>query len=595
MTGAVCSAYAQKPTAKPQAVTGETPEQFAKRTQWWRDAKFGMFIHWGVYAVPADATTKDGKPAIAEWFYSNKQMPMKEYQKFAPQFNPVRFDAKQWVQTAKNAGMKYIVITSKHHDGFAIFDTDLNNDWNIVDASPYKRDPIKELAEECKKQGVKLCFYHSIMDWHHPDYIPQRPWDKREGPTPNFDRYVDYMKGQLKELVTKYGPLGVMWFDGEWENTWTHDRGVDLYNYVRSLQPSILINNRVDKGRQGMQGMTKSAEFLGDFGTPEQEIPANGFPDGRLWESCMTMNDTWGFARNDHNWKSAETLIRNLVDIASKGGNYLLNVGPTDLGDFPQAINERLAVMGEWMKVNGPSIYATAAGPFKKLPFNGRVTRKGNLLYLHVFQWPNEGLRLEGLDTPVLGARALLGNEKLSTTRATGANGTVYIEQPARLDPYATVIELRLAGVPKVSEAAVPAVKADASGVLMLKASGAEVHGESARYEQGDGKDNIGFWTNPGDYVAWAVDVPKAGDYVVHVTYACPADNEGSKFSVGPDKGAAATGAVKSTGSWTSFKEEGVGSLSLKPGRQVLVVRATDMPRGAVMNLKCVRLVPKGG
>lgn len=444
------TASAQKLQTRPPANTHETPAQFAARTQWWREAKFGMFIHWGVYAVPADATDKNGNKGIAEWFLSNKQMQMAEYQKFAPQFNPAKFDAKRWVQTAKNAGMKYIVITSKHHDGFAMFGTKQNTDWNIVTGTPFHRDPIKELAEECRKQGIKLCFYHSIMDWHHPDYLPRRPWEKDTRPTAgaDYNRYVDYMKSQLRELVTNYGPLGVMWFDGEWENTWSHEQGLDLYNYVRSLQPSILVNNRVDKGRQGMQGMNKGTEFAGDFGTPEQEIPAQGFTDGRLWESCMTMNDTWGYARNDHNWKSEETLIRNLIDIASKGGNYLLNVGPTELGEFPDAIDQRLAAMGRWMDVNGAAIYGTTSSPFAKLSFDGRCTHKGNLLYLHVFRWPSEGLRLEGLATSVLSARTLGSNEKLRATRAGG--NTLYISQPNTLDPVATVVELRLTGAPVV-------------------------------------------------------------------------------------------------------------------------------------------------
>jgi len=437
-----------KPTG---SYAGETPAQFAKRTQWWRDAKFGMFIHWGVYAVPADATDKAGNKGIAEWYFSNKQMQMKDYEKFAARFNPVRFDAKRWVQTAKNAGMKYIVITSKHHDGFDMFDTKLNHDWNIVDATPFKRDPIKELAAECRRQGVKLCFYHSIMDWHNPDYLPRRPWEKETRPVDgaSYDRYVEYMKGQLHELVTNYGPLGVLWFDGEWEPTWTHERAVDLYHYVRSLQPSILVNNRVDKGRQGMQGMNSGEQFLGDFGTPEQEIPPQGFTDGRLWESCMTMNDTWGYARNDNNWKSPEMLIHNLIDIASKGGNYLLNVGPTDLGDFPEPINERLEIIGEWMKANGDAIYGTTANPLKRLTYDGRCTRKGNRLYLEVFKWPEDGLRIEGVHTKILGATQLATGEKLRADATRGDQ--VFISKPARLDPYATVVELRLAGPAKTA------------------------------------------------------------------------------------------------------------------------------------------------
>lgn len=432
----------------------ESPEQFAKRTKWWREAKFGMFIHWGVYAVPADATTKDGHRAIAEWYLSNKQMQMADYERFASQFNPVKFDAKKWVRTAKYAGMKYIVITSKHHDGFCMFGTKLNHDWNIVDATPFHRDPIAELAEECRKQGVRLCFYHSIMDWHNPDYTPRRPWETRTRPAAgaDFNRYESYMKGQLKELVENYHP-GVLWFDGEWESTWNHEKGKALYDYVRGLDPAILVNNRVDKGRAGMQGMTTSSEFAGDFGTPEQEIPPAGFPDGRLWESCMTMNDTWGYARNDHNWKSTETLIHNLCDIAHKGGNFLLNVGPTELGEFPEAINERLKQMGDWMKVNDRAIHGTEHSPFKNLPFDGRCTRKGNTLYLMVFKWPKGDFTLTGLQTNIQSARALNTGEALQFGLGAGGHGGwAVISPPKRLDPYATVIELKLAGKPVIAE-----------------------------------------------------------------------------------------------------------------------------------------------
>jgi len=426
----------------------ETRAEFLKRTKWWRDAKFGMFIHWGVYAVPADATNLEGKHSIAEWYFSNKQLQMKDYEKFAYQFNPVQFDARRWVHTAKDAGMKYIVITSKHHDGFCLWDTQLTG-WNIVDMSPFKRDPIRELAEECRRQGIRLCFYHSIMDWHHPDYLPRRPWEKPASPLigASFEEYVRYMKGQLRELIQNYDPA-VLWFDGEWESTWTHEHGKDLYRYVRSLKPDILINNRVDKGRQGMQGMTASREFMGDFGTPEQEIPPTGFPDGRLWESCMTLNDTWGYARNDHNWKSAETLIRNLCDIAHKGGNFLLNVGPTDTGEFTPETYDRLAKMGAWLRVNGAAIYATEPSPFPRLAFDGRCTRKGSTLYLHVFRWPEAGLRLPGLKTPVRSARTLAG-ERLAVSLADGAPA---FSRPSRLDPYATVVEVRLAGPPVVGE-----------------------------------------------------------------------------------------------------------------------------------------------
>ncbi|MGQ9697572.1 MAG: alpha-L-fucosidase, partial [Armatimonadota bacterium] len=357
----------------------ETKEQFEARTKWWREAKFGMFIHWGIYAVPADCTTRDGRKSIAEWYLSNKQMQVKDYEKFAAQFNPVKFDAKKWVATAKQAGMKYIVITSKHHDGFCMFDSKLT-DYCITKATPFKRDPMRELAQECRRQGLRLCFYYSIMDWHHPDYLPRRPWEQNVRPATGADlnRYIEYMKGQLRELLTNYGPIGVIWFDGGWEHNAQELRSEEVNRMIRSIQPSIIINDR--------------NHLPEDHATPEQTIPAGALPGGRLWETCMTINDTWGYAKNDTNWKPAEDLIRKLCDIASKGGNFLLNVGPTAEGEFPPEIMERLAAIGRWMKVNGESIYGTTQSPFRRLSFDGRCTVKGNNLYLHVFRWPEEGL-----------------------------------------------------------------------------------------------------------------------------------------------------------------------------------------------------------
>src|SRR5579862_7790950 len=436
----------------------ETPDQFAQRTQWWREARFGMFIHWGLYAVPADSTDLTGKKGIAEWYFYNKQKQVKDYEKFAAQFNPVKFDAKVWVETAKNAGMKYIVITSKHHDGFDMFDTKLS-DYCITKATPFKRDPMKELAAECRRQGIRLCFYHSIMDWHEPDYLPRRPWEGANRPPDgaSLSRYVDHMEGQLRELLTHYGPIGIIWFDGGWEHNPQELRSAEVNAMIRRLQPEILINDR--------------NHLPEDYSTPEQTIPAHAFANGRLWETCMTMNDTWGYAKNDDDWKSPEDLIHKLCDIASKGGNFLLNVGPTGLGDFPEPIVERLDAIGDWMSVNSASIYGTTKSPFRRLPFDGRCTQKGSTLYLQVFHWPDDGLHLDGLQTQILSARALLGNELLPVTK-TDVN-TVYVGRPKRLDPVATVVELQFASRPVISDAVAEGAPARpaSDGSFALKAS----------------------------------------------------------------------------------------------------------------------------
>lgn len=384
-----------------------------ERMEWWREARFGMFIHWGLYAIPAGEWSGKQIAGIGEWIMERADIPVSEYEKLAGQFNPVKFDADEWVRIAKNAGMKYIVITSKHHDGFCLWDSKVS-DYDIMDASPFKRDILKELSKACKRHKIKLCFYHSIMDWHHPDaQAPFYPnYNDRNRTNPNFASYVEsYMKPQLKELIDNYGPLGVLWFDGEWIKDWTEPQGKNLYNYVLSLQPDIIINNRVGKGRKGMEGLSKGEDYAGDFGTPEQQIPAKGLP-GVDWESCMTMNKTWGYKSYDHNWKSTEDLIRKLADIASKGGNFLLNVGPTAEGLIPEPSVERLAAIGEWMKVNSESIYGTTASPIGEVPW-GRCTAKPGKLYLHVFDWPSDGrLAIPGLLEHKVNKAYLLADKK---------------------------------------------------------------------------------------------------------------------------------------------------------------------------------------
>ena len=422
------------------------------RMDWWREARFGLFIHWGLYAIPAGEW--NGATGHGEWIRHTAQIPLEEYDALRGQFNPANFDADAWVQLAKDAGMKYIVITSKHHDGFCLFDSQYT-DFDVK-STPFGRDILRELADACRRAGLRICWYHSIMDWHHPDYLPRREWESRSTEGADFERYVAHLKHQLAELVGHYGPIGVLWFDGEWENTWNHERGVDLYRYVRGLQPDIIINNRVDVGREGMAGLTKDRRFAGDFGTPEQEIPATGLP-GVDWETCMTMNDHWGYNRQDQNWKSSTELIRKLADIASKGGNFLLNVSPTAEGEFPAASVERLRDIGRWMKVNGEAIYGTQASPFKELSW-GRCTQKplpdGNTrLYLHVFDWPADGrLTVPGLFNDAVRA-CLLADPTGIPIHGARQEDALVLQLPAAMpDAGVTVVALDIVGRPDVAD-----------------------------------------------------------------------------------------------------------------------------------------------
>ena len=436
----------QRSTNGGTPTVNETKAQRDQRMRWWREARFGMFIHWGLYAVPAGEYKGMRSDRIGEWIMEWANIPRADYEKFATQFNPVKFNAKEWVSIAKAAGMKYIVITSKHHDGFALYNSKVSN-YDIVDATPYHRDPIKELAAEAKRQGLVFCFYYSILDWHYPAAYVEAPGkDPTAGNRTTKlkpggkEEYLKYMKEQLRELVTAYDP-GVLWFDGEWQDWWSEEDGKELYQYVRSLKPNIIINNRVGRGREGMKGLSKTDQtYAGDFGTPEQQIPPNGLP-GVDWESCMTMNTTWGFKFYDDKWKSPEVIIRNLIDIASKGGNYLLNVGPTAEGLIPAPSVERLAAVGKWMKVNGESIYGTTASPLSTQPEFGRITSKPHRYYLHVFKWPSDNTLRVSLATSVTKAY-LLADPK---TRIRVDNGEEYlvIRLPAKaIDPIATVVVL---------------------------------------------------------------------------------------------------------------------------------------------------------
>lgn len=439
-------------------LVNETPEQHDARMRWFREAKFGMFIHWGAYSTAAGEW--NGRPVrgIGEWLLSNAQIKPEDYAVLQQRFNPVKFDAKRWVAIAKDAGMKYIVITSKHHDGFCLWDSALT-DWDVGGSPFAPRDPLKELADACTEAGIRLCFYHSIMDWHHPDYLPRRAWDTRPTDGAQYGRYIEYMKGQLKELTSgRYGKVGILWFDGEWEGTWTHEMGKDLYDYCRALDKDIIVNNRVDTGRSGMEGITREGDYRGDYGTPEQQIPATGLPPGVDWETCMTMNDTWGYKKGDNNWKSATDLVRKLVDIASKGGNFLLNVGPTGEGEIPEASVERLAAMGAWMKTNGRAIEGTTANPFPESPAWGRVTRARNAdgsdrLYLHVFEWPADGrLRLGGLLSDVRAVQ-ILGQRTRNLWPSERDGDAIVFRLPEQaLDPMCTVVAVDLAEPLAVAE-----------------------------------------------------------------------------------------------------------------------------------------------
>lgn len=434
LASAIASAQISDPVSTPDP-----------RLNWWKNAKFGMFIHWGLYSVLEGEYA--GNPNHAEWIRTTAKIPQSEYNQLLARFNPTKFNATEWASYAKQAGMQYVVITTKHHDGFALFDSKVS-DFDVM-STPFKRDIMAELSDAVRRQGIKMGWYHSIMDWNHPDYLPRRDWETtRSSDGANFNSYNNFLNQQVTELLTNYGDISVMWFDGEWESTWNHERGSKLYKLCRSLQDKVLINNRVDVGRQGMAGMSP-AGFMGDFGTPEQTIPESGIP-GAAWESCLTMNANWGWNRADKNWKSSKELVAMLVDIVSKGGNLLLNIGPKPDGTFPQEAITRLEDIGFWMLENGDAIYGTTASPFKHL--NGaKATTKENKLYLFV---DNPALakkiELPGLATEIYSARVL--GEDIPVAYSQSAETAVISAYPEK-SRLMTVIEVTLADSPVVLNA----------------------------------------------------------------------------------------------------------------------------------------------
>jgi len=359
------------------------------RLDWFHEAKFGLFIHWGLYAVPAGEW--NGKTGYGEWIQYNSNIPGAEYEKLTGKFNPTDFNAREWVSLAKQFGMKYMVITTKHHEGFCMYDSDLT-DYDIVEATPYGKDPMKDLAEECAKQGVKLCFYYSVKDWHHTNYPVEYTYFSKNQPNgfvgrpdrnePDYKKYFSYLQGQVKELLTNYGPVGIIWFD--WygsafdpEEEENREMARQLVDSIHKWQPTCLINNRL-------------GGFGADYGTPEQEIP--GGASETAFEVCMTLNNHWGYNKNDNNWKSTKEVIYNLCDITSKGGNYLLNIGPTAEGVFPNESIEILEPVGNWLEVNGDAIYnAAGGGPSVRWnPDIDMITTKPGKYFLHIFDYPED-------------------------------------------------------------------------------------------------------------------------------------------------------------------------------------------------------------
>ena len=406
------------------------PENLEAR-RWFQDAKFGLFVHWGVYSVLSDG----------EWVMNNRRIPARDYEKLPALFNPTGFDAKEWVSLVKAAGMKYITITSKHHDGFAMFDSRVS-DWDIVDRTPYQKDVLKMLADECQRQGIKLFFYHSHLDWHHPDYYPRGRTGRDAGRPDSGEwyRYLDYMDGQLRELLTNYGEIGGIWFDGWWDRPDADWRLRKTYDLIHRLQPAALVGNNHHK-----------KPFPGeDFQMFEKDLPGKntaGFNEDSVigdlpLETCETINNAWGFNLNDPRYKSTRDLVHYLVRAAGYGANFLLNVGPMPNGRIQPEFVTRLQEIGRWMEKNGESLYGTRGGPVSPRPW-GVTTQKDNRVYVHLLDWEDESLALPTLPAKIAAARMLVGGAPV--TFREDAGGVVLRVAKAGRDLLDTVVVVELA------------------------------------------------------------------------------------------------------------------------------------------------------
>jgi alpha-L-fucosidase len=559
---------------------------------WFKDGKFGMFIHWGPYSVLGGEWKgqRIEQGDIAEWIMHRFQIPVEEYRAIAATFNPSGFDAREWVSLAKKTGMKYIIITSKHHDGFAMYDSEIS-DYDIVDYTPFKRDPLRELSEACAEAGIKFCVYYSHReDWEHP-YAYGNFWDFDTSQT-NLDtmdhpelfrRYLDDKAiPQLKELLTGYGPLGIVWFD---RGMYTQEQGREFVDLVHNLQPECLVNGRVGH---------YDKELLGDY----QSMTDNGMPIGGIeeyWETPQTLNETWGYSQFDQNWKTPDEVIRRLVTIVSKGGNYLLNVGPTGQGIIPDPSVKILNVVGDWMQKNSESIYGTSPSPFPyELPW-GYCTRKGSRLFLHVFDWPEKGqLSLNGLNNKIEKANSLL-NPKEALPVDRDEAGNIIIGLPSeRPDGINSVFIVEIDGDPDIDPYI---VEQNEDGSVLLDYLSASTTGNAQKRFNRRGESghfHISKMQKPEDSVEWHVQMNATGSYHVDITYAARPGWENVRYilEMGQER---IEGTIKSTEGWYEYKTERIGQLAVKKaGRTVVKIYPKDSLDHYLMYFNKIELKPAG-
>jgi len=593
---AVSLALAAPPTESEQIALWTSDRD--ARMEWWREARFGMFVHFGLYS-PAGGFW-DGKryeQHYAEWIQHWAAVPCAEYaRQMKPKFEPAVGFADAWAELAQAAGMRYAVMTSKHHDGFTLFNSkepysaanDVAGGTNI---SPKGRDVAREFADAMRARGLKPGFYYSLLDWQHPDaYEMALPAYPKPTHVREHARYLSYVRGHVNELLTGYGDLATIWFD---YSDPTHQGAAwgaaQLMADMREKQPKILVNNRLFFGLENKNG---------DYGTPEKYVPPTGLP-GMDWEVNHTLNESYGFSAHDVGWKDTATVVRLLSDIVSKGGNLLLNVGPDAKGRVPEKAAETLRGVGAWMKVNSEAIYGTTASPFQRLAW-GRATQKPGVLFLHVWEWPSDGRLIVPMQGKVREARLLGSRAALRAAASEQESGRLVVELPAKpVDSAVSVVRLDLAGeVMPMSFLVFPST----DGVISLTPHDATLEGPELRVERvgviGDVTHNLGYWLDPAAFASWPVGVgaSQGGEYRVELDIACADAAAGARMRFEVEGGAGVLEfTVPATGGWQSYRTVEAGRVVMPLGSHRAVLRALSKPGEAVVNVRAVRLVRGGG
>lgn len=560
------------------AVLGFAQDATPAELKHFDDIKFGLFIHWGLYAIPAGEWKGQYVRGIGEWIMNYARIPVKEYEQLAAQFNPVKFDGEAWAQLAQDAGMRYLVITSKHHDGFAMYGSQASK-YNIVDATPYAKDPMKALSAACAKRGIGFGFYYSQdQDWHEPNGRGNT-WDFPAERNPQ--QYLEAkVLPQVKEILSGYGKLALIWFDTP--GMLSVQQVTDLRDLVKRMQPSCLLNSRIGHGK-------------GDyFQTGDNAIPIQPYRKTK-WEVPATLNDTWGYKKNDRNWKDPADLIAKLADIVAKGGNYLLNVGPTAEGVIPEDSQRILRTIGRWLKVNGESIYGTSMSPFYFPDITWRCTWKPNRVYLHLINWPGATFRFEGLLSEVKKAY-FLANRKAVKFRRDGV--ALEFSLPAQpVDPYDTVLVLEIADAsPRVADG----YRSDQlPQKLDLYAWTARLRGEEIRYDKASmSASQFRKVATERNELLWYPYEALQGDYEMEITYSCADADAGSDFRFGVARSNTAPARQfiqKVEGTGGQFVTKKIpGVLNILPTDQQIAFTLPDDDRSANMRVRKVTLIRRG-